>query len=121
MSIPVDVTGDAELVKLEEKGVRGRYVSVEHLQEVDGKVIWQMATSSTPGGSIPSFIAESSIPGQISAVRISPTLPSGCAYLTPQFQDVPHFIKWFHSVRSKTTTTTTPSEPQQDAESAPTT
>jgi len=101
VSIPVDVTGDAELVKLEEKGVRGRYVSVEHLYEVDGKVVWQMATCSTPGGSIPSFIAESSIPGQISA-------------------DVPHFIKWFHSVRSKPTTTT-PSEPQRDPESTPTT
>jgi len=85
VSIPVDVTGDAELVMLEEKGIKGRYVSVERLQEIEGgKVIWQMATSSTPGGYIPSFIAESSIAGQISA-------------------DVPHFIKWFHTVRSQPT------------------
>jgi Protein of unknown function (DUF3074) len=69
VSIPVDVSDDAELAKLEEKGVRARYASVERLQERDGgKVHWQMATSSTPGGMIPSFIAEMSIDGQISAV-----------------------------------------------------
>lgn len=70
MSIPVDLSGDKELAKLEEKGVKGRYVSVERLQEVEGgKVIWTMATSSTPGGSIPQFVAESSMGSQISAVR----------------------------------------------------
>jgi len=101
VSIPVDLTGDTELAKLEEKGVRGRYVSVERLQEVEGgKVLWQMATSSTPGGNIPRFVAEGSMAGQISA-------------------DVPHFIKWFHTVRS-TPATTTANEPQQDQELAPT-
>jgi len=66
----VDVADDAELAKLEEKGVRARYASVERLQEVDGgKVHWQMATSSTPGGMIPPFIAEMSIDSQISAVK----------------------------------------------------
>jgi hypothetical protein len=69
VSIPVDITGDVELAQLEEKGVKGRYVSVERLQEIDGgKVLWEMATSSTPGGSIPTFVAESSMAGQISAV-----------------------------------------------------
>jgi len=74
VSIPVDLSGsgDEELAKLEEKGTRGRYVSVERLVELeDGKVQWIMATSSTPGGSIPSFIAEGSIPGQIAAVDIT--------------------------------------------------
>ncbi|OJA11219.1 hypothetical protein AZE42_12998 [Rhizopogon vesiculosus] len=87
VSIPVDLSGlgDEELANLEEKGTKGRYVSVERLVELeDGKVEWQMATSSTPGGSIPSFIAESSMAGQISA-------------------DVPHFLKWFHTVRNQGT------------------
>lgn len=74
VSIPVDLSGsgDEELAKLEEKGTKGRYVSVERLVELeDGRVQWNMATSSTPGGSIPTFIAEGSIPGQISAVDIT--------------------------------------------------
>ncbi|KAH7926625.1 hypothetical protein BV22DRAFT_1032623 [Leucogyrophana mollusca] len=84
-SIPIDLSGpgDEELAKLEEKGTKGRYVSVERLVELeDGSVEWRMATSSTPGGSIPTFVAEGSMPGQISA-------------------DVPHFLKWFHTIRTK--------------------
>lgn len=46
-----------------------------------------MATSSTPAGNIPQFVAERSMAGKIS-------------------EDVPHFIKWFHSIRDKPTTTT---------------
>jgi len=116
VSIPVDLTGDAELGKLEEKGVKGRYVSVERLQEVEGgKVHWQMATSSTPGGSIPRFIAESSIDGQISAVS-NPDKPFALHMvilnLHLHMQDVPHFIRWFHTVRSEPATATA-SEPQQ--------
>ncbi|KIL70000.1 hypothetical protein M378DRAFT_721260 [Amanita muscaria Koide BX008] len=81
VSIPVDLSGDSDLAKLEEKGVRGRYVSVECLTELeDGKTEWKMATSSTPGGSIPAFIAESTVPGAIAS-------------------DVPHFLKWFHSLQ----------------------
>lgn len=73
VSIPVDVTGEEEYAKLEEKGVKGRYVSVERLQELDdGKVEWRMATSSTPGGNIPQFVADSSMASTISHVR--PTL-----------------------------------------------
>ncbi|OAX35724.1 hypothetical protein K503DRAFT_784860 [Rhizopogon vinicolor AM-OR11-026] len=35
--------GDEELANLEDKGTKGRYVSVEHLVELeDGKVEWQM-------------------------------------------------------------------------------
>ncbi|KAF8212061.1 hypothetical protein K438DRAFT_2010351 [Mycena galopus ATCC 62051] len=79
VSIPVDLTEDQDLAKLEEKGVRGRYVSVERILELeDGTIEWRMATSSTPGGSIPTFIAERSMAGQIAA-------------------DVPHFMKWLHS------------------------
>ncbi|RPD66414.1 hypothetical protein L226DRAFT_542957 [Lentinus tigrinus ALCF2SS1-7] len=82
VSIPVDVTEDAEYAKLEEKGVKGRYVSVERLQELDdGKVEWRMATSSTPGGNIPQFVADSSMASTIS-------------------HDVTHFLAWLHKNRS---------------------
>ncbi|KAF7294745.1 DUF3074 domain-containing protein [Mycena indigotica] len=81
VSIPVDLSGDEELAKLEEKGVRGRYVSVERLLELpDGTTEWRMATSSTPGGSIPSYFVEKSMDSKIA-------------------EDVPHFMKWLHSLR----------------------
>jgi len=81
VSIPIDLSADEELAKIEEKGTKGRYVAVERLLELeDGKVEWRMATSGIPGGSIPSFISEYSLPGQIAA-------------------DVPQFLKWFHAAR----------------------
>ncbi|TDL27402.1 hypothetical protein BD410DRAFT_894523 [Rickenella mellea] len=86
ISIPVDLTSDpadSEFAKLEEKGVKGRYVSVERILELEGgKVEWRMATSSSPGGNIPQFVAEMTMASKIS-------------------EDVPHFIKWFHTVRSQ--------------------
>lgn len=75
IQIPVDLSEDPELAKKEEKGVKGRYVSVERLKELEnGKIEWRMATSSSPGGSLPSFLVESSMAGQISAVSTSSTL-----------------------------------------------
>lgn len=71
MSIPIDLSssGDEELANLEEKGVKGRYASVECISELaDGNTEWRMATSSTPGGSIPSFIVESTMAGKIAQV-----------------------------------------------------
>lgn len=71
VSIPVDLTspGDEDLANLEDKGVRGRYVSVERILELEnGNVEWRMATSSSPGGSIPTFIAESTMSSQIAKV-----------------------------------------------------
>ncbi|KAL6305309.1 hypothetical protein BKA93DRAFT_222665 [Sparassis latifolia] len=83
VSIPVDLSDDKDLSKIEEKGVKGRYVSVERLKELgNGKVEWKMATSSTPGGNIPSFVAESTMDSTIS-------------------HDVTHFLHWFHSLRPK--------------------
>jgi len=82
VSIPVDLStpGDEDLAKLEEKGVKGRYVSVERITELpDGSLEWRMATSSIPGGSIPKFLAENSMASKIS-------------------NDVPHFIKWVRSL-----------------------
>lgn len=97
VSIPVDVSGDAEMSQAELKGARGRYVAVERIQELEnGKTEWRsvsmfcsrtsmmktiyvrMATSSTPGGSIPSFVAQASIPGTVT-------------------NDVPLFLKWYNS------------------------
>ncbi|KAK7020477.1 DUF3074 domain-containing protein [Favolaschia claudopus] len=80
VSMAVDLSDDQDLAKLEEKGVKGRYVSVERLTELeDGNVEWRMATSSTPGGSIPTYFVERSLPSQIA-------------------EDVPHFMKWLHSL-----------------------
>ena len=76
MSIPVDLAGD-ELAKIEEKGVKGRYVSVERLKELDNDIVeWTMATSSTPGGLIPSSLAESSMDSTISQVGVAASLCS---------------------------------------------
>lgn len=71
VSIPIDLSGqgDEELAVLEEKGVKGRYVSVERVMELEnGDTEWRMATSSTPGGSIPNFIVESTMAKKISSV-----------------------------------------------------
>jgi len=69
ISIPVDLTSDPELAKLEEKGVKGRYVSVESVKELtDGNTEWRMATSSSPFGRLPTFIVEIALPKTISAV-----------------------------------------------------
>lgn len=41
ISVPIDVSEDAEMKAKEEKGARGRYVSVERLRErMDGEVEW---------------------------------------------------------------------------------
>jgi hypothetical protein len=41
ISVPVDVSENPELKAKEEKGARGRYVSIERLKEgMDGRVEW---------------------------------------------------------------------------------
>ncbi|KZT35074.1 hypothetical protein SISSUDRAFT_1051962 [Sistotremastrum suecicum HHB10207 ss-3] len=85
VSIPIDLSspGDEALAEKEEKAVRGRYVSVEYIKELeDGGVEWIMATSSTPGGNIPNFVAEHSMPSQIS-------------------NDVPHYIEWMQKQKAR--------------------
>lgn len=72
ISIPVDLTSEPDLAKLEDNGVKGRYVSVECLTELpSGETEWRMATSSSPGGRIPAFIVNSTMASAISAVSIS--------------------------------------------------
>ena len=50
--------------------MKGRYVSVERIMELDnGNTEWRMATSSTPGGFLPNFLVESTMAKKIAAVR----------------------------------------------------
>jgi hypothetical protein len=102
VSVPVDLTSDTTLLALEEKGAKGRYVSVERITELaDGKTKWEMATSSTPGGNIPSFVSERSMDGQIS-------------------NDVPFFLKYMKEHPAPATATQTAPTATSGA-SAPTT
>ncbi|CAE7216607.1 unnamed protein product [Rhizoctonia solani] len=81
ISLPLDVSMDETLAAQEPRGVRGRYVSVERIKEIDGKVEWIMATRSAPGGLIPSFLSESTMPSKIS-------------------EDVPHVVDWIKTKRA---------------------
>jgi Protein of unknown function (DUF3074) len=55
---------------------RGVYESIEFVRDLgDGGIEWLMATASSPEGSIPAWVSERAIPGQIS-------------------NDVPAFLKW---------------------------
>jgi len=104
ISVPVDVSEDAEMKAKEDKGVKGRYTSVELLREgSDGLVEWVMATASTPGGSIPTFFAEKAMPGQI-------------------YKDVPHFVHWLKHLKGKESAAKTepdaPATTEGDAEPA---
>ncbi|KAG6910277.1 hypothetical protein DXG01_011674 [Tephrocybe rancida] len=74
VSLPIDLSGpeDKTIAALEPEGVRGRYAAVETLTELeDGNTEWRMATSGTPGGFIPSFLAESTMDSKIAAVLAS--------------------------------------------------
>lgn len=80
VSLPLDVSSNESLKAKEPRGVRGHYVSVERVKELDGQVEWIMATRSTPGGYIPSFVSESAMPSKI------------C-------EDVPHVVDWLKAKR----------------------
>jgi len=67
--------------------VKGKYVSVERFRELeseseDGRggyaLEWRMATCSTPGGLIPTWISERSIPGEIMKVCFPPSSQRFC-------------------------------------------
>ncbi|WWD20254.1 hypothetical protein CI109_104730 [Kwoniella shandongensis] len=61
----------------EKSRVRGKYVSVERVRELESGdgVEWRMATSSDAGGNIPRFVTNGSLPNSIA-------------------EDVPSFLKW---------------------------
>ena len=74
VSIPIDLSSpeDETLAALEEKGVRGRYASVERILELPGdKVEWRMATSSSAGGLIPQFLTNFVLPEAVSKVILN--------------------------------------------------
>ncbi|KAF8350470.1 hypothetical protein F5887DRAFT_939379 [Amanita rubescens] len=80
ISVPVDLSGQDDLSKLEEKGVRGRYVSVERLLELEnGSIEWRMATSGNSGGLLPGLLTNSMMSSAIA-------------------KDVPHFFDWFRDL-----------------------
>ncbi|KAI0705863.1 hypothetical protein BC835DRAFT_1261215 [Cytidiella melzeri] len=79
VSIPVDLSPDPSLAKMEEKGVKARYASIELLTELEGgKTEWKMATTSRAEGLIPQFLTELSMPGSISHVSIPGSRIHGC-------------------------------------------
>ncbi|KIM44102.1 hypothetical protein M413DRAFT_68133 [Hebeloma cylindrosporum] len=56
ITLPIDLSSksDKDLAEVEEKGVRGRFLSVEHIHEIDGdKVEWRRLVCVDPGGMIP--------------------------------------------------------------------
>ncbi|WVQ96016.1 hypothetical protein IAU59_003116 [Kwoniella sp. CBS 9459] len=77
ISIPFDHPDCKEKTGNEKSRVRGKYVSVERVRELDGGEVveWRMATSSDAGGNIPRFVTNGSLPNSIS-------------------EDVPSFLGW---------------------------
>lgn len=74
VSIPIDLSSpeDEALAALEEKGVKGRYASVERILELPGdKVEWRMATCSSARGLIPQFLTDLALPEAISKVVLN--------------------------------------------------
>lgn len=108
VSLPIDLSGpgDEELAKLERRGVRGHYAIVETLEEQDDDATeWRMASSGTPGGRIPNFVAESTMASKIAQVC---TLVSCDMSLRAdlRLKDVPHFIAWLRKRRNIDTNAT---------------
>ena len=63
--------GDEDLGALEEKGVKGRYASVERILELPGdKVEWRMALATSAGGRIPQWITDAVLPEAVSRVWV---------------------------------------------------
>jgi hypothetical protein len=77
VSLPFKHPDCPEKQGAEKSRVRGKYVSVELVREIeDGKrAEWRMATSSDAGGSIPRFVTNSALPKSIA-------------------EDVPSFLRW---------------------------
>ncbi|RXK35432.1 hypothetical protein M231_07287 [Tremella mesenterica] len=77
ISIPFDHPNCPPKQGGEKSRVRGAYVSVERVRELDEgtKVEWKMATSSDAGGNVLRFMTNASLPGKIA-------------------EDVPSFLKW---------------------------
>ncbi|KAJ7267250.1 hypothetical protein C8J57DRAFT_1068192, partial [Mycena rebaudengoi] len=69
--LPIDLTGpgDEALLAQEGHGIKGRYACVEKITQLpDGRTEWRLVTSNTPGGWIPKFLVEKTLPARISLV-----------------------------------------------------
>ncbi|KDR72990.1 hypothetical protein GALMADRAFT_744127 [Galerina marginata CBS 339.88] len=58
ITLPINLLSQSssDLAELEDKGVKGRYVGVEHLQEMEGNLVeWRRVSCMDPGGLIPKF------------------------------------------------------------------
>ncbi|KAJ9109940.1 hypothetical protein QFC20_003140 [Naganishia adeliensis] len=84
ISIPFDHPSVQVNQGTEQSRVRGRYVSVEYVKEVEGgsKVEWLMATSSCAAGSIPQFLTNWSLPG-----KVTEDVPSFVQYVNDKIKD----------------------------------
>jgi len=79
VSVPVDLSSpsDAELAKLEGKGVKGRYVVIERVMETEsGNTEWCMATTGTAGGNLPQVFVEQAMASKVSNVNRRSFFPS---------------------------------------------
>ena len=105
MSVPLTLSSpeDEDLAALEEKGVKGRYASVERILELPGdKVEWRMAVSSSPGGLIPQFISDSVVPQEVSKVGLNPLHVDPSLMVHLPGQDVPLYLKWMFANKVRT-------------------
>ncbi|KAF9642868.1 hypothetical protein BDM02DRAFT_3124087 [Thelephora ganbajun] len=85
VSIPIDLSSpeDQDLAALEEKGVKGRYASVERILGLPGdKVEWRMAASSSAGGLIPQVLTDFVMTGAVS-------------------RDVPLYLRWMQTNKGR--------------------
>ncbi|PPQ66693.1 hypothetical protein CVT26_009553 [Gymnopilus dilepis] len=58
VTLPIDLSSKTagELSELEEKGIKGRYVSIEHIREIDGDLLeWRQIVGVDARGLIPKF------------------------------------------------------------------
>jgi hypothetical protein len=89
-----------------EKGVEGRYVSIEQLKELEnGSTQWLMVTAGSAGGMIPGFLVEASMDSKIA--EVGQFLHPICC-CSQVLQDVPHFIHWLQSKRKQSDSAAAP-------------
>jgi hypothetical protein len=90
ITLPIDLSSESDknLAELEERGIRGRYVSVEHIHEVDGdRIEWRRVACTDPGGWIPKFWAKRKVLSSIVQVFFFGCFTcSDHGYLTQSFR-----------------------------------
>lgn len=85
INIPVDLNdSDENLAVLEDLGVKGRFVSIEHLKEYEGGRIieWRKILCGEFGGLIPRFCVRRSMPEKLAQVTFQILLSVSLINLT---------------------------------------